>query len=135
MVGLVDWALNLGRAVVRRVNKVKHAHQQQGLCPEPCFVVRVCKDKEDILQNRDEKLVEEGAGRLHVRLLRNVVDQLEAHVQACGFDISVVVLARPHARIDDKLELAVVEFQQCWYGQLDVQGLEEDETYKGSSEG
>lgn len=95
LVGLVDRPLDLGLRAVGRVDKVEQAHEQHRLRLEPRLVVLIRQDKEDVLQDRDEELVEEGVGCLHVRLLGDVVDQLQAHVQPGGLDVAVVVLASP----------------------------------------
>jgi hypothetical protein len=75
-------------------------------------VVLVRQDEEDVLKDCDEELVEERVRSLHVRLLGNVVDQLQAHVQPGSLDVAVVVLAGPQAGIDDELELPVVQLQE-----------------------
>ena len=70
-------------------------------------MIRVSKYKEDVLQNRYVELFEKSIGSIGVRL-RNVGDQFQTHVEAGVFDLAVVVLACPHARVDDKLELTVI---------------------------
>lgn len=72
-------------------------------------MIRVRQDKEDILQYGDEELLEEHARRSLVRHFSHVVHKLVAHAQASVFDFAVVVLARPHARIDDEFELAAIK--------------------------
>jgi len=116
LVWLVDGPLDLGRGPIGRVDEVDHAHEKHRLRLEAGLVVLIRQDKKDVLQDCDEELVEEHIGCLHVSLLGNVIDQLQAHVKARSLNIAVVVLARPQARVDDKLELAIVEFQQCCDG-------------------
>ena len=94
------------------MDEVEHAHEQHGLGLEASLVVLVGKNEEHILQDADEELVEESVGRVDVSLLSDVVDELEAHVKARSLDIAVIVLAGPHARVNDELELTVVELQK-----------------------
>lgn len=109
---LIHGALDLGLRAICGLDKIKHAHEELGLCLEACLVVRVAQDEEDILEDRDEELLEECIGRLGIRLLRDVGDKLEAHVKASALHVSIVMLASPQAGVYDKLELAVVQFQQ-----------------------
>jgi hypothetical protein len=42
-------------------------------------------------------------------VLGHVADELDAHVEAFAFDSTVVVLGGPHAAVNDKLEVSLVE--------------------------
>lgn len=71
-------------------------------------MICVGKHKEDILQNGSEEALEESVAGLNVCFC-HVVEQLQAHVQTRCFNVAVVVLTCPHARINDELELARVQ--------------------------
>lgn len=75
-------------------------------------MVGVGEHEEYILEDWDEELLEESTGSSGVRFC-DVGDQLQTHVETGMFDLSIIVLASPHARIDDKFELSVVEFEEC----------------------
>lgn len=77
------------------------------------LVVAIREDKKHILQDRDVKLTEEDSGRLRIRL-GHVVHEFQAHCKASVLHFSIVVLAGPHAGINDKLELCGIKFKQCW---------------------
>ncbi len=74
-------------------------------------MVCVCENEENILQDGDEKLLEECVGGASISF-GNVCDQLETHVKSSKLYFSVVVLACPHARVNHKLELSVIEFEE-----------------------
>ena len=78
------------------------------------LVIRICQNKEDILQNGEVKLLEEHARGLRIRIFGHVVYQLNAHAQTGILNLSVVVLASPHARVNDKFELAAIQFEKRW---------------------
>jgi hypothetical protein len=86
-------------------------------------VVTVRQHKEDILENRNVELAEEDARGLHIRL-GHVVHQLKAHRKAGILYLTVVVLRRPHARIDDKLELRAIQLEEGGET-IQVDGLKE----------
>jgi hypothetical protein len=75
------------------------------------FVIGVGEHEENILQDWDEELLEEDICSLGISL-RHVVDELDTHRESSVLDLSVVVLARPHAGINDEFELALVKSQQ-----------------------
>lgn len=112
LLGRVDWALDLGLCAVGRVHKVEQLHEHHGLCLKSSLVVIVSDDEEHILEDCDEESLEESIGRSKVSLLGDVVNQLKTHAQASGFNISVIVLESPRTRVDDKLELVIVELEQ-----------------------
>ena len=74
-------------------------------------MVRVGKNEENILEDGNKELLEESI-RCSGISIRNVNNQLKAHVETSVFNLAVVMLACPHARIDDELELTVVELQK-----------------------
>lgn len=78
------------------------------------LVIRICQNKKDILQDGEVELLEEHARGLQIRIFGHVVYQLNAHAQTGILYLSVVVLASPHARVNDKLELAAVQFEKRW---------------------
>lgn len=126
LVGAVDGPLDLGLSTIGRVDVVEELHQQHGLRLEAGLVVVVGYNKEYILQNGDEESLEEGVGCLDISLLGDVVDQLQGHVKTSRLDISVVMLESPRARVDNKLELVVVELEQSREA-VKVDGSEEVE--------
>ena len=75
-------------------------------------MIRVCENKKDILQNGQEKPLEERVGRIRVGV-SHVIDELYAHDQSSAFDFSVVMFASPHARVDYELELSGVKLEKC----------------------
>jgi hypothetical protein len=97
------------------MNEVEHSHEQHGLRLEARLVVIVCKNEEDVLENNHEELLEERIRCLHIRL-GDIVDQFQAHVKARSFNISVVMLECPGAGVNDKSELAIVKFEEGWWG-------------------
>ena len=87
-------------------------------------MVCVGKNEEDILQDRNKELLEEGIRCRSVRI-RDVSNQLQTHVKTSIFNLAVVVLACPHARVDDEFELTVVELEKSFKGgQQKYRGLE-----------
>lgn len=78
------------------------------------LVIRICQNKKDILQDREVELLEEHARGLRIRIFGHVVYQLNAHAQTGILYLSIVVLASPHAGVNDKLELAAVQFEKRW---------------------
>lgn len=75
-------------------------------------MIAVRKNEENVLQDGNEELSEEETRCLLICLC-HVVQQLNAHVEPSVLDFAIIVLARPHAGVDDKLELSAVEFEQC----------------------
>ena len=74
-------------------------------------MICVGKNEEDVLYDRNEELLEESIRCSGVGL-RNVCDQLQTHVESSIFNFAVIVLACPHARVNYKLELSVVELEE-----------------------
>ena len=74
-------------------------------------MVSIGEHKEYVLEDWHEELLEKLARCVGIGL-SNIGDQLEAHVESSIFDLTVVMLTRPHARINDELELPVVEFEK-----------------------
>jgi len=95
------------------VNQIEHFRQERGLRLEPSLVICVGKNEENILQDGNEELLEEGIRCCWVGLC-NIGDQLETHVKTSVFDFAVVVLACPHAGIDNKLELSIVKLEKSY---------------------
>jgi hypothetical protein len=107
---------SLARSVKRSldlsgVDKEEHAGKEESLKLESSLVVGIGKDEKDVLKDGDEELLEEGTGSVGVGS-GNVVDELNAHVQSSGLDLTIVVLGGPETGINNELELAVVELQQ-----------------------
>lgn len=75
------------------------------------FMVSVCKNEEDILQDWDEELLKEGTGCLRVRF-RDVVDKLDTHAKSSTFNFAIIMLTSPQTSINNKFELSVIEFQE-----------------------
>ena len=77
-----------------------------------CFVIRVCENEEHVLEDRYEELVEKyvAGGRVS---LGHIVHELKTHGKSRVFDLTIVVLASPHACIDNEFELGLVQFKQC----------------------
>ena len=94
------------------VNEVEELHQHHGLCLETSLVIIIGDDEEHVLEDGDEESLEESIGSGNVSLLGDVVDQLQTHAQTSGFNVSVVVLECPRTRVDDELELVVIELKQ-----------------------
>ena len=86
------------------------------------FVIGIRDNKEDILKNRDEELAEEEVARRRVRLC-HVIHKLDTHGETGCLDLSIVVFARPHARVDDELELSLVQLKKSWEA-IEVDGLQ-----------
>jgi hypothetical protein len=78
--GSVNRSLDLGLSAIGGVDEIEEFHQEHRLCLETSLVVVVRHNKEDVLQDGDEESLEEGIGSLHISLIGNVVDQLQAHV-------------------------------------------------------
>ena len=76
------------------------------------LMIRICQHKEHILQYGEVELLEEHARGLRIRIFSHVVYQLNAHAQTGILYLSVVMLASPHARVNDKFELAAVQFKK-----------------------
>lgn len=57
-------------------------------------MVCIGEDKENILQYRNEELLEERARSLRIRF-SNIIDEFDAHVQSSCFNFSIIVLACP----------------------------------------
>lgn len=94
------------------MDEIEHAHEQHRLRLESGLVVLIRDDEEDILQDGDEELIEECIRRRNVGLLRDVVDELQAHIKARSLNLTVIMLAGPQARVDDELELAIVQLEK-----------------------
>ena len=60
-------------------DKLIHARKKHTLHLEPTLVVRISEDKEDILNDAKEVLLEEGACNRWVRRSREVVDDVKTH--------------------------------------------------------
>jgi hypothetical protein len=56
--------------------------------------------------------------------LRHVVNELNTHAETSVLNLSVIVLAGPHAGVDDEFELPLIESKQCWEA-VKVDGLKE----------
>lgn len=108
----VDRTLNFGGAAIGREDEVEHSHKQHGLCLETGLVIGIRQDEEDVLKNGHKELLEECICGLRIRLLGDVRDKLQAHVKARSLDITIIVLAGPHASVNNELELAVVQLKQ-----------------------
>lgn len=93
------------------MDEVKEFHEHHGLRLEAGLVVIIRHHEKDVLQNVDEKALEEGIGCCNICLFCNIVNKLQAHVQTSRFNVSVVMLKRPRARVDDELELVIVQLQ------------------------
>lgn len=74
-------------------------------------MVRIREHEENVLQDRNEELLEKGIGCCGISIC-DIADELNAHVETGIFDLAIIVLAGPHARVDDKLKLPVVEFEK-----------------------
>jgi hypothetical protein len=74
-------------------------------------VVAVGDNKEDVLEYRCEERLEECVARLLVGF-GHIGNELEAHGETRAFNLAVVVLASPHARVNDKLEGSCIQTQQ-----------------------
>ena len=77
------------------------------------FVIRIGHNKKDILQNPDVELLEEHVRYLRISRLSHIVHQFDAHIKAGIFNFAVVMLASPHAGVDDEFKLSAVQLQQC----------------------
>ena len=75
-------------------------------------MVSICEDKEDVLQDWNEELLEESIRRGGIGV-GDVNDELQAHVETSIFDFPIVMLTCPHAGVDDKFELSVIELEEC----------------------
>lgn len=96
-------------------------------------MICVSENEENVLQDRDEELLEERIRGCSVSF-GDVADEFQTHVETRIFHFAIVVLARPHARIDNKLELSIIELEKS-YRKL-VKFHDEDWiTCLGSSEG
>ena len=109
------------------MDQVEHPRKQHGLRLEAGLVVCVGKNEEDILQDRNKELLEEGIRCCGIGL-RNVSNQLQAHVETSVFDLAIVVLACPHARVDDEFELSIVELKKSRKA-VKINGAEECEEF------
>jgi hypothetical protein len=66
-------------------------------------VITVCEDEEDVLEDGREEALEERIARLCIGV-SHVRDQLEAHRQTSTLNLAIIMLASPHAGIDDEFE-------------------------------
>lgn len=74
-------------------------------------MIRIREHEENILQDRNEELLEKGIGCCGIGIC-DIADELDTHVKTGIFDFAIIMLAGPHARVDDKLKLPVVEFEE-----------------------
>ena len=77
------------------------------------LVIAVGENEKHVLQNWDEKLTEEDTRCLSISL-SHVIHQFKAHCEASVFHFAIVMFAGPHARINHKLELCCIKFEQGW---------------------
>jgi hypothetical protein len=110
----INGTLDLGNCSIGRMNQIEHLRQERRLRLESSLVIRVGKHEKNILQDRNEELLKEGVRCCWVGLC-NIADQLETHVETSVFDFAVVVLACPHAGVDNKLELSIVKLQKSYH--------------------
>lgn len=75
-------------------------------------MIGISEHKEDILKDWDEELLEERVSSLRISLC-DIGDELKAHIESSIFNLTVVMLAGPHARVYHKLELSVVQLEEC----------------------
>lgn len=68
------------------------------------FMVTVGENEKYILQDWDIELTEKDVRRLYIGL-SHIVHKLKTHCETSVFNFTVIVLACPHARIDDEFEL------------------------------
>ena len=85
-------------------------------------MIGICENKENILKDWDKELAEEQVARCRVRLC-HVIHKLDAHSETGCLNLSVVVFARPHTRIDDKLKLGLIQLEKSWKA-IEVDSLE-----------
>lgn len=78
-----------------------------------CFMVTIGENEEYILQDGDIELTEEDVRRLYVGL-SHVIHKFKTHCETGILNFPIIVFTCPHARIDDKLELRGVKFEQRW---------------------
>jgi hypothetical protein len=76
-------------------------------------VVGISEHKEDILKDWNEELLEECIRGLRI-CLRDIGDEFEAHVKPSILNFAIVMLAGPHARVNHKLELSVIQLEECY---------------------
>lgn len=91
-------------------------------------MIGICKDEEDVLQDRNEELLEEQTRRSLIGYFSHVVHEFKAHAQAGILDFAIVVLAGPHAGINHKLELTAIELQKGREA-IQIDGLEQLEEF------
>ena len=87
-------------------------------------MIGVRENEKYVLQNGDKELLEEEARRSLIRYFSHVVHELVAHAKAGVLDLTVVVLAGPHAGINHELELTAVKFEKSGEA-IQVDGLEQ----------
>jgi hypothetical protein len=104
--------LDLGLRAIVWVDEIEQLHEKHRLRLEASLVIVVSHNEEDILEDCNEEALEKGVRSGDVRLLGNVVNQLQAHVQASRLNIAVVVLESPRAGVNHKLELVVVKLEK-----------------------
>lgn len=76
-----------------------------------CFVITVSEDKENILQDWNIELTEKNIGGLQVSL-SHVVHEFKTHCKTGIFNFTIIMLACPHARVNDEFELGCVKLKQ-----------------------
>ena len=75
------------------------------------FVVGIGEDKKDVLKDGYEKLLEESAWGPWISL-RNVVNELDTHVQPGTLHFAIVMFTGPKASINNKLELSGIKLKK-----------------------
>ena len=76
-------------------------------------MIRIGEYEEHVLKDGNEELLEESVRGPGIGF-RNIGDQLKTHIESSILDFAIVMLACPHAGIDDKLELSVIELEKCY---------------------
>jgi len=105
------WIGHLSRIKQRRcdrsvLHQLEQSRQQQALQLETTLVVRIREDEEDVLQNAKEVLLEEEVGVLWLCCGGEVVDDLEAKVEASVGDVAHGVFDGPDNTVHEELELS-----------------------------
>jgi predicted secreted protein len=106
--------LDLGLGTICRVDEVEELHEKHRLGLEASLVVVVRDNEEDILENGNEEALEESVRSSDIRLISNIVNELQAHIETGTFDVTVVVLESPRTGVNDELELVVVKLEKGW---------------------
>lgn len=74
-------------------------------------MVGIGEDKENVLKDGYEELLEERARGSWISL-RNIVNELDAHVQPGTLHFAVVMFTGPKTSIDNKLELSGIKLEK-----------------------